>query len=139
MKGTKKRPRGAQGLLLQAAPVTLQHARRPDCSFLQPTNQKLQESFVYCTFSLKTCRAWYPSPTLTLTLTCFRLFSQDNVSSLSHEEINTGTWVLALSICSARLELLSQRCRAGCRGNNFPITAVITLGSYHYGCLAKKS
>lgn len=78
---------------------------------------------------------WYP-PTLTQTRFC--LFFPDNVSSLSHVEINTQTWVLALSICSALFRLVSQWCRVGRRGNNFSIIVVITLSPYHHGCLSKK-
>lgn len=46
---------------------------------------------------------------------------------------------MALSVCYALLKLVSQRCWVGRRGNNFPIIVVITPGSYHHGCLSKKS
>ena len=100
------------------------------------TKKLSQVKIYYPTLTLKACQIWYPR---TLTQAGLRLFSRDNVSSPSHVEINTRTWVLALSICSARLNLVSQRCRAGPKGNNFPIIEVITPHSYHRGCLSKKS
>lgn len=47
-------------------------------------------------------------------------------------------WPL-LSIYSAPLNLVSQRCRVGHRGNHFSVIIVITPGPYHHGCLSYKS
>lgn len=123
VKGTKK------PIKLRRALLRLSNYTRCSCGWLvletfwsgaffacDSHSLQTKNSSDYCTFALKACEIWYPP---TLTQACFHLFSEDNVSSLSHVEINTQTWVLAQSLFHT-VETGVPAMPGGAQGKQFP-------------------